>query len=672
MPPEILDLIRKELQRRFGDDESTPQAQETMRQIIDDPDFRNKFIDEAQHGTPGGWFPGGSGFHTPMQLGLAGASLAPLFASLGPLGAAAGLVGYGGLAAYGASGLAEARSRQKAGLPNTGALVGGEGFGQSGMAALDFLPVGVASDIRRASPLWKSNFMRNLGMKSADTAGAGATKTTETFMPERSPDYAQPGGPPQWQTFQDMADFDPTSPRVSLSDTERKAGFGYGRPGQTPEDAKAAAAARDEAGQRGTRPGTPVAARRGPVTGRSLRGPEVKATPEQAARRRKIDQKQQFQREEGPLSWKYDPRYKSVRDVSKTELRPASGGGEGYARLLTEMRKVAGEVPGSVRTLERGDAGGAFDSWRSSRFPWTEHRSKAPTLDRPLGPGNEAGAREAALLRTIDELPGGADARKALNLPDVSPEGLGIERGRLPSTPGKPPINPVTGKPLTIEERAREAQDRFSPLSREEQAIAQGRFLDRSGQPIPTPEMREGRVLTRKQFSKQQRDRETGQGNLGPISQSQQVKDMPGAPADSLRARIEGVEADKNVAQFDAIDARLHVDLERAALGDLYKQADEMDRLNMEKYYAIARRGDNSPDATAAMEALEDSSDVMKEFANKWGDIKNITEEFGLREEFLGDIFPGLERTYEKTRKGLKRSQAGPKLKKGDRDPRHS
>jgi hypothetical protein len=184
--------------------------------------------------------------------------------------------------------------------------------------------------------------------------------------------------------------------------------------------------------------------------------------------------------------------------------------------------------------------------------------------------------------------------------------------------------------------------------------------------------MREGRILTRKQFSKQQRDRETGQGSLDlrPISQSQQVRDMPGAPADSLRARIEAAEADKNVAQFNAIDARVHVDLESAALGDLYKQADEMDQLNIEKYYALKTSGDDSAEVVNEIDALLTDATVQK-FATKMKEIEEIAEEFGFKEKTLLDIFPGLERTYERTRKGLKVSKRGPKLK-GDRDPRHS
>tara|TARA_R110000824_G_scaffold78754_2_gene198633 strand:+ start:165 stop:587 length:423 start_codon:yes stop_codon:yes gene_type:complete len=136
---------------------------------------------------------------------------------------------------------------------------------------------------------------------------------------------------------------------------------------------------------------------------------------------------------------------------------------------------------------------------------------------------------------------------------------------------------------------------------------------------------------------------------------------MPGAPAGSTRARIEAAEADKNVAQFNAIDARVHVDLESAALGDLYKQADEMDQLNLEKYYALKKSGDDSPKVAAELEALLRDATVQK-FATKLDEIEEITEEFGFKEKTLLDIFPGLERTYERTRKGLKRSKGGPKF----------
>ena len=57
MPPEILDLITKELKRRFGENPSSPEAVQTMQQIMDDTDYRNKFITQAQEGTPGGILP---------------------------------------------------------------------------------------------------------------------------------------------------------------------------------------------------------------------------------------------------------------------------------------------------------------------------------------------------------------------------------------------------------------------------------------------------------------------------------------------------------------------------------------------------------------------------------------------------------------------------------------
>lgn len=144
MPPEILDLITKELKRRFGENPSSPEAVQAMQQIMDDTDYRNKFITQAQEGTPGGvlpdWEIGGRNIHEGAKWGLSAAALAPLALS-GPVGWGLGAAGGLGWAGYGIAEMMEAAQRQKAGLPGTGALVGGEGFGQSGWGALDVLPL---------------------------------------------------------------------------------------------------------------------------------------------------------------------------------------------------------------------------------------------------------------------------------------------------------------------------------------------------------------------------------------------------------------------------------------------------------------------------------------------------------------------------------------------------
>ena len=191
MPPEILDLITKELKRRFGENPSSPEAVQTMQQIMDDTDYRNKFITQAQEGTPGGilpdWEIGGRNIHEGAKWGLSAAALAPLALS-GPVGWGLGALGGLGWGVYGATEIAEAAQRQKAGLPGTGALVGGEGFGQSGWGAVDVLPL--PFDLRYAAKGIRGARAATKAADAAETAGLtdlGEFRTLRTDEPYTRP-----------------------------------------------------------------------------------------------------------------------------------------------------------------------------------------------------------------------------------------------------------------------------------------------------------------------------------------------------------------------------------------------------------------------------------------------------------------------------------------------------
>lgn len=149
LPPELVSLVRKEMNRRYGEDMSSPEALDTMHRLTTDPEYLARFAQEAQEGTYA------SGTHGKMQLGLAGAAMTPLLgmglgklgmvgagAALGgPVGAGVGIAGALGLGGYGIANILEAYDREQHDLPGTGALVGGEGFGQSGWGALDVAPL---------------------------------------------------------------------------------------------------------------------------------------------------------------------------------------------------------------------------------------------------------------------------------------------------------------------------------------------------------------------------------------------------------------------------------------------------------------------------------------------------------------------------------------------------
>ena len=142
-------LMRQELRRRFGDNfAANPEASETLRRIRTEPAFEQEFINEAERGTmdsfwkydalPIGLMAGGG-----LLTGLTGGAALPAIGL--------GMSGIGALGAAGVGGarIAEAAERQQYGLPNTGALVGGEGFGQSGWGALELaaapLDIGIAA-----------------------------------------------------------------------------------------------------------------------------------------------------------------------------------------------------------------------------------------------------------------------------------------------------------------------------------------------------------------------------------------------------------------------------------------------------------------------------------------------------------------------------------------------
>jgi hypothetical protein len=136
VPPALAELVGKELRRRYP--QGGPEAEQQILAMMNDPQALNAFAQEAEQGQLM------SGGHQLAQLGLAGLSMAPLAMS-GPVGWGLGAAGALGLGGYGAANIMQASERQRHGLPNTGALVGGEGFGQSGWGALDALltPLGM-------------------------------------------------------------------------------------------------------------------------------------------------------------------------------------------------------------------------------------------------------------------------------------------------------------------------------------------------------------------------------------------------------------------------------------------------------------------------------------------------------------------------------------------------
>tara|TARA_R110002110_G_scaffold104370_2_gene263232 strand:- start:498 stop:2522 length:2025 start_codon:yes stop_codon:yes gene_type:complete len=150
LPPELVSLVRKEMNRRYGEDMSSPEALDTMHRLTTDPEYLARFAQEAQEGTLG-WggthgLPQGiltAGALTPLVgAGLKGLGMTAAGGALGgPVGAGVGLMGALGLGGYGIANILEARDREQHGLPGTGALVGGEGFGQSGWGALDVAPL---------------------------------------------------------------------------------------------------------------------------------------------------------------------------------------------------------------------------------------------------------------------------------------------------------------------------------------------------------------------------------------------------------------------------------------------------------------------------------------------------------------------------------------------------
>ena len=150
LPPELVSLVRKEMDRRYGEDMSSPEALDTMHRLTTDPEYLARFAQEAQEGTLG-WggahgLPQGiltAGALTPLVgAGLKGLGMTAAGGALaGPVGAGLGLAGALGLGGYGIANILEARDREQHGLPGTGALVGGEGFGQSGFGALDVVPL---------------------------------------------------------------------------------------------------------------------------------------------------------------------------------------------------------------------------------------------------------------------------------------------------------------------------------------------------------------------------------------------------------------------------------------------------------------------------------------------------------------------------------------------------
>ena len=142
-------LMLQELKRRFGDNfTSNPEASETLKRIRTEPAFQQEFINEAEHGTMDSFMKYDA---LPLGLMVGGGLLTGLTGGAALPAIGLGISGIGALGAAGVGGarIAEAAERQQYGLPNTGALVGGEGFGQSGWGALELatapLDIGIAA-----------------------------------------------------------------------------------------------------------------------------------------------------------------------------------------------------------------------------------------------------------------------------------------------------------------------------------------------------------------------------------------------------------------------------------------------------------------------------------------------------------------------------------------------
>ena len=200
-------LLAKELQRRFGGDLTTPDAAQTVASILNSEQGLQQFLTEAQEGTIGG--PGLDLGHGGIQSGLLGATLGPPLLKLAGVTAATNPIGLGvmgagalGLGAYGLANLFQAKERQEHGLPNTGALVGGEGFGQSGWGA---------TDVALAPFGWGAKSLLT-GGKAAKAAASGATKpllgVSEGMTPgvqrKGQVQYPIPAGPAELHSAEDV------------------------------------------------------------------------------------------------------------------------------------------------------------------------------------------------------------------------------------------------------------------------------------------------------------------------------------------------------------------------------------------------------------------------------------------------------------------------------------
>ena len=200
-------LLAKELQRRFGGDLTTPDAAQTVASILNSEQGLQQFLTEAQEGTIGG--PGLDLGHGGIQSGLLGATLGPPLLKLAGVTAATNPIGLGimgagalGLGAYGLANLFQAKERQEHGLPNTGALVGGEGFGQSGWGA---------TDVALAPFGWGAKSLLT-GGKAAKAAASGATKpllgVSEGMIPgvqrKGQVQYPVPAGPAELHSAEDV------------------------------------------------------------------------------------------------------------------------------------------------------------------------------------------------------------------------------------------------------------------------------------------------------------------------------------------------------------------------------------------------------------------------------------------------------------------------------------
>jgi hypothetical protein len=205
-PPEMEHILRGALQRRYGDDVSSPEAQEALRGIRDgDNSIVSTLMQEGEAGSPQ------TGMAGTAQLGLALGSLAPMgwglakkvvpaLAKLHPLGRGASMaasLGNLGLTGYGGYNIYDAIKREQLDLPGTGE--------QAAWGALDlgFPAVAAGSKLARRAGSTAASKFPGLRRKALDgdtslddpSGGIWRWLTGGDFKPKADFESVTPGRP---------------------------------------------------------------------------------------------------------------------------------------------------------------------------------------------------------------------------------------------------------------------------------------------------------------------------------------------------------------------------------------------------------------------------------------------------------------------------------------------